>query len=103
MNNHIIFRLLSKEDVEALDTYNGEIETREFIDIPYQKLNSPFSENDILTREIFLGMREKAKAFKGNTREEFARLKKEFTDDVMDKTKFFFRVNVYPSLYPITS
>lgn len=105
MSNHIIFRLLSKEDVEALDTYNGEIETREFIDIPYQKLNSPFNENDIL-RKVNVSLREKAKEFKGTPtqkKKEFERLKKEFTDDVLDKTKFFFRVNVYPSLYPITS
>ena len=106
MSNHIIFRLLSKEDVEALNTYNGGIETREFIDIPYQKLNSPFNENDILTTEINTSLREKAKEFKGTIpqkRKEFERLKKEFTDDVLDKTKFFFRVNVYPSFYPITS
>ena len=43
-DNHIIFRLLSKEDVEALNTYNGGIETREYIDIHYKKLNSPFNE-----------------------------------------------------------
>ena len=39
MNVHIILHLLSKEDVEALNTYNGGIETREYIDIHYKKLN----------------------------------------------------------------
>lgn len=106
MNNQIIFRFLSKEDVDAIDTYNGEIETREYIDIPYHKLSSPFNENDILTREVIVELREKAKEFEGSRGEktkEFTRLKKEFTGDVMSKTHFFFRVNVYPSLYPITS
>ena len=79
MSNHIIFRLLSKEDVEALNTYNGGIETREYIDIHYKKLNSPFTESDILTREVIVGLRGKAKEFEGTPtqkRKEFERLKK---------------------------
>ena len=106
MSNHIIFRLLSKEDVDAIEEYNGVIENREYIDIPFNKVDSPFKVTDILTREIIVQLLEKAKAFQGTRpqkKKEFERLKKEYINNVLGIAKFFFRVYVYPSYYPITS
>ena len=108
MSNHIIFRLLSEEDRSAVEAFNPGIEPVS-LEIPYHKIVGkycPFDIHKLLTKEHLTELKKEAKAHPGKTPEKlkFLNLKKdEKATELASNMEIFFKVNIYPSFYPITS
>ncbi len=108
MSNHIIFRLLSEEDRVAVETFNPGIEPVS-LEIPYNKIVGkycPFELHKILTKEHLTELKKEAKAYPGKTSEKLKfldKLKTKKATELASNMKLFFKVNIYPSFYPITS
>ena len=108
MSNHIIFRLLSEEDRIAVENFNPGIEPVS-LEIPYYNVVGkycPFDLQKILTKEHLTELKKEAKAFPGKTSEKLKfldKLKTKKATELASTMKLFFKVNMYPSFYPITS
>ena len=108
MSNHIIFRLLSEEDREAIELYNGSIEPIS-LEIPFNHIEGkycPFDTQKLLTKEQLKELMALAKKHPGTTHDKrkfFNQLKQEKVEELVRSMKLFFKVSIYPSLYPITS
>ena len=108
MSNHIIFRLLSEEDRVAVENFNPGIEPVS-LEIPYNKIVGkycPFELQKLLTKEHLTELKKEAKAYPGKTSEKLKfldKLKTKKATELARTIKLFFKVNIYPSFYPITS